>query len=86
METENSRFLSAMLGCATGKDASHFTDKGSSGPESSGRIEKLAHLPAHVAVSCGGAEDNGICRGQVFHHTDRYMGKTFLGLKGAHFF
>ena len=86
VKTQDGRFLTAVLGRTAGKDASQFAGKGTLRPESPGRIEKLAHLTAHVAEPRWRAENDGIGLGQLFHRTDRDRSHPLLSLQGAHFF
>ena len=86
MKGEDGGFLAAVLGGTAGKNTADFADQRAFGPQRTGGIQKLAHLPAHIAKTRGGAENHGIGPGQFFNGADRYMGKCLLSLNRSHFF
>jgi len=83
---EDGRFLTAVLGGAAGEYASHLADQRAFGPETSCRIEKLAHLTAHIAEPGGGAEDDGISGCQFLDLAHGDMGQGSLGFQCSHLF
>ncbi|MBP1667214.1 MAG: hypothetical protein H6Q23_2074 [Bacteroidetes bacterium] len=83
METKDCRFLSSVLSARTRKYTPHFANKSSLCPEPPCRIEKLAHLSAHISKACRRSEDNRIGRGKLIEGTYRYGGKALLRIQGG---
>jgi hypothetical protein len=86
VEAQDRGFLPAMLGIRTGEHAARLADQGALYPQTSGGIEELPHLPAHVAKAGGGAEDDRIGSSQFLHRADGHLRLRFLRRGCAHLF
>ena len=73
-----------MLGGSGGKDAARFSNQGPFNPQLAGGVEKLTHLPAHIAKPGGSTKEDSVGGGKLLHATDRYAGQILLGLGGPH--
>ena len=86
MYAEDRGFLSAMLGPRACEDTPDFAGKRAGFPDSTGGIEELTHLSAHVAKACGCANDDSIRFREFPGSTDRDMGKFLLMFRCPHLF
>ncbi|QTK78431.1 LysR Family Transcriptional Regulator [Agrobacterium tumefaciens] len=66
-ETENGRFLTAVLGGCRGKGRADLADELPVEPKAAGLVPEVAHLRGNRAETCAGTDDDGVIFGQFIH-------------------
>jgi hypothetical protein len=85
MKREYGGFLTAMLGGAAREHVTDLANQDAFGSEFTGGVQKLAHLPAHIAKASWCTEDDSISGSKFVNGTDGHMGQRLLRIDSPHF-
>src|SRR5215469_13279024 len=81
MDADNRGLLSAVLSSSAGENTADFAGQCTLDPQTTGLIEKVAHLRAHVSETGRRSDDDCIRTRQAVDAGDRYMRERRPGLR-----